>query len=132
MIDYWKLGVIVAMVATVFGSGWWVGNSRYVTYKAKTESIAAKQEAHIESITKQQSLVSKGIQDEYNAKLALLRQYYANGMRQSSSGSMPSNPKSPIGIDAITAYNVLAGQCAETTQQLVSLQKWLNEQIGIK
>lgn len=131
MIDYWKLGIIAAMVATVFGSGWWLGHSKYVAYKAQVEAIAIAQEAKIESIQKQQALVNKGIEKEYEAKLSLLRNYY-NGMHNSSSGAMPSNGTTASSLDAITAYNLLAGQCAETTQQIVSLQEWLNAQMGIK
>lgn len=132
MIDYWKLGIIAAMIATIFGSGWWVGHSKYVAYKAKVEAIATAQEAKIESIEKQQALVNKGIEKEYEAKLALLRNYYANSLHNPSSGAMPSNGTTTGSLDAITAYNLLAGQCAEATQQLVSLQSWLNEQMGIK
>jgi hypothetical protein len=38
----------------------------------------------------------------------------------------------PKSADVISAYNELAGNCAQTTLMLVELQKWLNEQIGIK
>jgi len=132
MIDYWKLGIIAGIVVAIFGSGWWVGHSKYVTYKAEVEAVAKTQEAHVESIEKQHALVTKGIQDEYDAKLALLRQYYANGVRQPSTSKMSGISAAPSSSDVIASYNILAGQCAETTQQLVSLQKWLNEQMGIK
>ena len=45
---------------------------------------------------------------------------------------MPGIATTPKIADATAAYSVLAGQCAETTLQLVELQKWINEQIGIK
>ena len=132
MIDYAKLAILVAIVATVFGSGWYVGNSRYVKYKAEVEVAAKAQEAHVESITKQQALVTKGIENEYNAKLALLRNYYANGVRQPNTSKLPTISNTTNGFDPVTAYNLLTGQCAETTQQLVSLQEWLNGQLGLK
>jgi len=34
--------------------------------------------------------------------------------------------------DAIAAYNQLAADCAATTLQTVTLQQWINEEIGIK
>ena len=75
----------------------------------------------------------QGIQDEYDAKLALLRQYYANGVRRpTSTGAMSGISSTTSLADAIAAYNVLAGQCAETTLQTVTLQKWLTEQMSIK
>ena len=133
MIDYAKLAILGLIVATVFGSGWYIGNSRYVKYKAEVEVIAKAQEAHVESITKQQEITTNLIQKEYDAKLALLRNYYAGGVRQPNSGAMPTNSGiTPKPFDALAAYSVLAGQCAETTQQLVSLQEWLNEQMSIK
>ena len=131
MIDYAKLAIIVAVVATVFGSGWYVGNSRYVKYKAEVEVAAKAQEAHVESITKQQALVTKGIENEYNAKLALLRQYYANGVRQPNTSKLPTISNATSSLNDFTANGLLI-KCAETTQQLVSLQEWLNEQTGIK
>ena len=132
MIDYVKLAIIGAILSITFGFGWWLGHSRYVEYKKSVEVAAKVQEAKVESIQKQHELVTKGISDEYDAKLALLRNYYANGVRQPNTSKLPTIPNAPSGLDAITAYNLLAGQCSETTQQIVSLQKWINEQMGIK
>jgi DNA-directed RNA polymerase beta' subunit len=81
---------------------------------------------------KARDTIMEAIEDEYKAKLSLLRNYYANGVRNPGSGPVPTNPFAPIGADPITSYNVLAGQCAETTLMLVELQKWLKEQVGIK
>ena len=77
MIDYAKLAILGAVLSIAFGSGWWLGYSRYVEYKKSVEIAAKIQEAKVESITKQQALVTKGIENEYEAKLNLLRQYYA-------------------------------------------------------
>jgi hypothetical protein len=38
----------------------------------------------------------------------------------------------PSATDAIAAYNEIAGLCGETTQQLISLQDWIKQQIEIK
>jgi hypothetical protein len=132
MIDYAKLAIIITVVFTVFGSGFWVGNSRYVRYKAEVEVAAKTQEAHVESIQKQHELVTKSTIKEYDAKLALLRQYYANGVRQPNTSKLPTFSAATSGLDAVTAYNLLAGQCAEATQQLVSLIDWTKEQASIK
>ena len=45
---------------------------------------------------------------------------------------MPGISTAPSATDVITAYNELAGRCAETTLMLIDLQKWLNEQMGLK
>jgi len=49
-----------------------------------------------------------------------------------SSNKVPGFSASPSTTDVITAYNLLAGQCAETTAQTIALQDWIKEQMGIK
>ena len=131
---YVKIGLVVMVLLGAYGAGWHSRDVDFSAYKAEVKAEADKQIAKNESIQKQQELVKKGIQDEYDAKLSLLRQYYSNGVRQqSSSSSLPPNSGiAPKQFDALAAYNVLTGQCAETTLMLVELQKWLNEQMGIK
>ena len=134
MIDYVKISLLGGLCLILFGSGYWMGYSRYIEYKKSVEIIAKTQEAKVESIQKQHELVTKGIANEYEAKLTALRNYY----KSTSVWNNPSSSKvsgistAPTVADVATAYNLLAGQCAEATQQLVSLQEWTNQQIGIK
>ena len=134
MIDYVKVSLLGGLCLILFGSGYWMGYSRYIEYKKSVEIIAKTQEAKVESIQKQHELVTKGIANEYEAKLAALRNYY----KSTSVWNNPSSSKvsgistAPTVADVATAYNLLAGSCAETTQQVVSLQDWINAQIGIK
>jgi hypothetical protein len=134
MIDYWKLAIAGAVIVGAFLAGWNVRNNDYKAFKLEVEHTAQAQEANVKSIQKQQALVTKSVEKEYEAKLAAVRNYY----KSTSVWNNPSSSKvsgisaSPSATDVITAYNVLAGQCAETTQQIVSLQSWLNEQMGIK
>ena len=134
MIDYVKLAIIGAVLSLTFGSGWYVRNLDYKAFKLEVQNTAKAQEAHVESIKKQQALVTKGIENEYNAKLAALRNYYKSTSvwNNSSSGKVSGISAAPSATDVITAYNVLAGQCAETTAQTIALQDWLKQQIGIK
>ena len=131
MIDYAKLAIIGAICAIVFGSGWWMGYSRYVDYKKSVEIAAKTQEAKVESIQKQHELVKKGIEDEYSAKLALLRQYYANGVRQPSTSNLSSIPDPTKSASFVPTNNLLI-ECAQTTLMLTELQKWYLEIAGIK
>ena len=134
MIDYVKISLLGGLCLILFGSGYWMGYSRYIEYKKSVEIIAKTQEAKVESIQKQHELVTKGIANEYEAKLAALRNYY----KSTSVWNNPSSSKvsgistAPTVADVATAYNLLAGQCAATTQQVVSLQDWINAQIDIK
>jgi len=134
MIDYVKISLITVVVSICFGGGWWLGYSKYLNYKTEIEIAAKTQEAKVESIQKQHELVTKGIANEYEAKLTALRNYYKSTSvwNNPSSGTMSGISTAPKSADVITAYNELAGNCAQTTQQLVSLQDWINAQIGIK
>jgi len=130
---YIKTGLLIVLVCGVFYAGWHTRDRDFTIYKDQVRIAAEKQQAENESIKKQQELVNKGIQDEYDAKLALLRQYYANGVRNNNG----SNPVSGISStsklsDAIAAYNQLASDCAATTLQTVTLQQWITEQMSIK
>jgi len=130
---YIKIALLITFVCGVFFAGWHTRDRDFTIYKDQVRIVAEKQIAENESIKKQQEITTKGIQDEYDAKLALLRQYYANGVRQSTSTGAMSGISSTTSLaDAIAAYNVLAGQCAETTLQTITLQQWLTEQISIK
>ena len=109
-------------------------SAKYDAFKSQVEAAGKAQEAHVESITKQQAIVTKGIENEYNAKLAAVRNYYKstsvwNNPSSGKTGGISTAPSLP---DVITAYNVLAGQCAETTTQTIALQDWIKQQVGIK
>ena len=130
---YIKTGLLIVLVCGVFYAGWHTRDRDFTIYKDQVRIAAEKQQAENESIQKQQALINKGIQDEYDAKLSLLRQYYANGVRNNNGSSPVSSISSTSKLsDAITAYNQLASDCAATTLQVVTLQQWVNEQLGIK
>ena len=133
-VNYIKIGFGVLLLCLCFYGGYHMGNTKYLAYKAEVEVAAKTQEAKVQSIQAQHELVTKGIQDEYEAKLSAVRNYYkSTSMWNKSSGSpMPGISAAPSVSDVATAYNLLAGQCAQTTLMLTELQKWLNEQIGIK
>ena len=124
--------IYIALVFGGFSAGFYVEHLRFADFKSEVEIVAKTQEAKNESIVKQQDLVTKGIQNEYETKLAAVHNFYAVGVRHPSSGSMSGISAAPKGTDAETAYPILAGQCAETTAQVESLQEWINAQIGIK
>ena len=116
MIDYVKLAIGGFLLLVSFSIGWYIRNLDYQAFKSQVKTLAEKQEAHVESITKQHELVTKGIANEYEAKLAAVRNYY----KSTSVWNNPSSSKvsgistAPTVADVATAYNLLAGQCAET------------------
>ena len=131
--NYIKILLLIGLVCGVFFAGWHTRDRDFTIYKDQVRIAAEKQQTENESIQKQQALVTKGIQDEYDAKLSLLRQYYANGVRNNNGSSPVSSISSTSKLsDAITAYNQLASDCAATTLQAVTLQQWVNEQLSVK
>ena len=131
---YVKIAGGIICILSIFYAGWHIRDVDFMAYKKEVQATAKKQEAKVESITKQQELVTKGIKDEYDAKLGALRNYYKSTSMWNNNGSssVPGLSTAPKSADVISSYNQLAGSCAETTLQLVQLQKWINEQIGIK
>jgi hypothetical protein len=129
-----KLIIAGVLLITAFASGWGLRNRDFKEYKLEVINAAKAQEAHVESIKKQQALVTKGIENEYETKLSAIRQYY----KSTSVWNNPSSSKvsgisaAPSATDVIASYNILAGQCAETTAQTIALQDWLKQQMGIK
>ena len=129
MISYVRLGILASLFIAGLLLGWAYEHRNLVAYKAEVEAVAKVQQAKNESIVKQQTLVNKGIENEYQAKLSALKSYYG-GLRQPGSGSMSGIPKSTLGIDGKATNLELA--CAYTTQQLVSLQGWVQQQLEVK
>ena len=126
-INYIKIGIAVFISCSIFYAGFHVGNVRYLEYKSSVEAAAQAQEAKVQSIQKQQELVTKGIQNEYEGKLAALRNFYGRMQLNPSSSSMSGISPTPKGTDAETAYPILVGQCAETTLQVNLWQEWATE-----
>ena len=130
---YVKISILVVLICGSFYGGWHSRDRDFTIYKDQVRIAAEKQIAETASIQKQHVLVTKGISDEYDAKLALIRQYYANGVRNNNGSSTVSGISTTSKLsNAAASYNVLAEQCTETTLQLIDLQKWMLEIQGIK
>ena len=134
---YMILGAVLAIIAA-FGSGYYKGYSaeheKFVAFQEQIKSIAKAQEAKNESVVKQHELVTDGIKNEYEAKLAALRSYYAKRVQQpsSSSGNVSGISNASAAANGNTSDPEFVGRCAETTAQLVSLQDWIKKQMSVK
>ena len=128
MISYGRIAILAGIFVAGLFLGWRYEHGNLVAYKAEVKAAADQQIAKNESIQKQQALVNKGISDAYEAKLSSLKSYYG-GLRNPSSGNLPSISNPASGVNESASDQLLA--CAYTTQQLVSLQDWINLQVGI-
>jgi hypothetical protein len=128
-----KIGAVVFALGFAYYKGYSGEHDKFVTFKAQVEAVGKIQETKNESIQKQSDLVSKGIKNEYEAKLAAVRNYYA-GMQHSgaSSGKLSGISNPTIGTNESPAYYQLAESCSETTLQTLALQDWILQQAGIK
>ena len=125
-------GLVLAAFLSGAYSGYKYEHRKFEAYKQQVAVVAAQKEAENISVKKQQDLISKGIANEYEAKIAAIRNYYADRVRNpnASGGSLSPIPPTTIGIDGKATNLELA--CAYTTQQLVSLQEWVRDQVSIK
>jgi hypothetical protein len=125
----YKIAAIVGLVAVLFAFGYYKGYSsekaRFDAFKAEIEAATLAQEKVNQQIIKRQDIVTKGITNEYKAKIARLESVY-NGVQYRDSTAVSSNPSTASRVNEKTQNIVL--DCAVTTQQLVSLQDWIEEQ----
>jgi N-acetyl-beta-hexosaminidase len=105
-------------------------SAKYDAYVSKAEAAAKEQEVINKYKAKEAAQVTEKVKNDYETKLSLIKSTYG-GMRLSSSSQTGtiSNTTSPT--DGTPTDPKFIEKCAITTQQLVSLQGWLNEQIGI-
>ena len=107
--------------------------AEYEGFKLKVAQLGEAAEADKKRKEAQQKEASNNVAKAYEARIADLRRRYA-GMRASNPGGgrVPEVPDPAAVADAAAADPVRAGQCAETTQQLISLQDWINLQQQVK
>jgi len=132
VINYVKIG----LVAFVFCGGLYFGysfeHSRFVAYQERVEAAGKAQEAENASKDKQATLITSGVKNEYEAKLANLRNFYGSGLHVNPSGSKTEGlSPTPSGTDASAAYSILVGQCSQTTLMLTELQAWIKAQSSL-
>ena len=123
-----KIVVIIAAVVAVFATGYYKGHrntqDKFDTYKAEVAAVAAKQEAKTKVINESNTKVAKETSNAYKDNLAAVRDYY-NRMHNDGSKFVSRLPNASTGTNAAPSYDVLAGQCAETTLQVVTLQDFI-------
>ena len=119
------VGVVVALVGFGYYNGYSAEKKRFDAFKAEIEASVIAQDKVNQQIIKRQDLVTKGITNEYKAKIARLESVY-NGVQYSNSAAVSSSSSTATRADEKTKNLVLDGSI--TTQQLLSLQDWIEEQ----
>lgn len=134
---YLILGAALVVIGAFFGGyykGYSAEHEKLLAFKAQVEAEAEKQKVHNESVVKQQELITDGVKNEYETRLAALRAYYARRVQQpsTSGGNMSSVSKPSPGANGSTSDPEFVGRCAETTAQLTALQAWIRKQGAVQ
>ena len=130
---YLILGAALVVIGAFFGGyykGYSAEHEKLLAFKAQVEAEAEKQKVHNESVVKQQELITDGVKNEYETRLAALRAYYTRRVQQPSAGggNVSSVSKPSPGANGSTSDPEFVGRCAETTAQLTALQAWIRKQ----
>jgi nitric oxide reductase large subunit len=105
-------------------------SAKYDAYVSKAEAAAKEQEVINKYKAKEAAQVNEKVKNDYENKLSIIKHTYG-GMRLSSSSQTGTISNTASLTDGTPSDPKFIEKCAITTQQLVSLQGWLNEQIGI-
>jgi len=118
-------------LTTVLGFGYGKYESaKYDAYVSKVELAAKEQELTNKSKAKEAAQVNEKVKNDYENRIALIKRTYG-GMRLSSTSQTGTISATASPTDGTPTDPKFIEKCAMTTQQLVSLQGWLSEQIGI-
>jgi hypothetical protein len=105
-------------------------SAKYDAYVSKTEAAAKEQEIINKYKAKEAAQVTEKVKNDYENKLDIIKRTYG-GMRLPSTSATGQVSGTASSTDGTPSDPKFIEKCAITTQQLVSLQAWLNEQIGI-
>ena len=105
-------------------------SAKYDAYVSKVELAAKEQELMNKSKAKEAAQVNEKVKNDYENRIALIKRTYG-GMRLTNPNPTGTVSTTPSGTDGTPTDSQFITKCAMTTQQLVSLQGWLSEQIGI-
>ena len=118
-------------LTTILGFGYGKYESaKYDAYVSKVELAAKEQELMNKSKAKEAAQVNEKVKNDYENRIALIKRTYG-GMRLTNPNPAGTISATASPTDGTPTDPKFIEKCAITTQQLVSLQGWLSEQIGI-
>lgn len=123
---WFKILICAVLLLLSFIGGFYVEHLRFQTYQEKVISDGKAQEQHNKDLLKQRDLENAKIKSDYSSQLAIIKRLY------NTRGSDLSSPSATlVSVNGYTTDPVFAEQCAATTAQLVSLQQWVKDQVGL-
>jgi len=127
MILYAKIAAIAIVLALAYWSGYDRMRDKHLLFVAEVKAAGEAQEAANKSAVEIAEVITEGVKDEYETRIAALRRQYAGRVQQcgTSSGQVSTVSKSSPSIAGTADDPAIVGLCAEETAKLVALQKWV-------
>jgi hypothetical protein len=122
-----KIGIIVIALGLAYWSGYDRMRDKHLLFVAEVKRVGEAQEAANKSAVEIATVITEGVKDEYETRIAALRRQYAGRVQQCNSGSgqVSTVPKSSSSVAGSADDPAIIGLCAEETAKLVALQKWV-------
>ena len=131
VLNYVKMGICVLLLGFCYYLGYSGEHKRFVEFQHVVKQQADIQEAKTKEIIEQQKITTDRITNDYKTQLARLHTVY-DGVHVNGGSSLSTPSDTLVRINGFTTDPVFALQCANTTQQLVSLQDFVKEQLTLK
>jgi hypothetical protein len=132
MILYAKIAAIAIALVLAYWGGYDRMRDKHLLFVAEVKAAGEAQEAANKSAVEIAEVISEGVRDEYEVKIAALRAKYAGAGRVqqcgTSSGKVPAVSKPTSSTNGAPDDLGLIGNCALETAKLVALQKWITQQ----
>jgi len=123
--------IYLAVALGGFSAGFYVEHLRFADFESKVALEAQKQIDANTARKKEQEIINDNVKKTYEANVSNIHNFYSS-LHNASSGSMSYNANATATINGKTVDILLvAEQCAQTTQQLITLQDWINQQLGL-
>jgi hypothetical protein len=125
-----KIGIIVIALGFAYYKGYDTMRDKHLLFVAEVKAVGEAQEAANKSAVEIAGVITEGVKDEYETRIAALRRQYAGRVQQcnSSGGAVSTVSKSSTSIAGTADDPAIIGLCAEETAKLVALQKWVKKQ----
>ena len=94
-----QIYIYLAILFAGFGGGFYLEHLRFQEFRLEVEMVGKAAEAREKAVEQQHALINEGIKNEYQAKLSAVRNFYASGVHNPSSGTMSGISPAPKGTD---------------------------------
>ena len=122
-----KIGAAAALCVFMYFMGWNHEHKKFVKFQAEIAALGKAQESLNQAKVKEHEIITSGIKDEYEARLAAIHNYYPKRVQQpnASTNRLPTVSKPTACPVSAPTDTKLVERCARTTLQLTELQKWV-------